>query len=70
MTSTAPLTLERTHTALRYALSPLGIDIGPEVLALWLDRRHAGRAPIPEDALRDLSTLAEQLLAEANHTTA
>lgn len=70
MTTTAPLTLERAHTALRYALAPLGIDIGPEVLALWLDRRRAGRAPLPPDALRDLSTLAEQLLAEQRHTAA
>lgn len=64
------LTLEQTYTCMRGALAHLGIDIGPEVLAVWQDRRRTGSAPLPEGDLRALSDLAAQLLAEARHTAA
>lgn len=64
------LTLEQAYTCMRAALAHLGIDIGPEVLAMWQDRRRTGSAPLPEGDLRALSDLAEQLLAEARHTAA
>lgn len=62
------LTLEQAYPVLQAALQPLGVEIDKDVLDVWLDRRRAGRAPIPADALRDLRTLAERLLAERRHT--
>lgn len=56
--------LSDAHTNLAAALGPLGIEIGPEVLSIWLDRRKAGRDPLPAGALRALEELARQLLAE------
>lgn len=64
------LTLEQAYSALRSPLARLGVDIGPEVLALWQDRRRTGSAPLPEADLRELAALAQQLLAEARHTAA
>ena len=64
------LTLEQAYYAMRSPLARLGIDIGPEVLNVWQDRRRTGAAPLPEADLRDLATLAQQLLTEARHTTA
>jgi hypothetical protein len=64
------LTLEQAYSALRSPLARLGVEIGPEVLALWQDRRRTGSAPLPEADLRELATLAQQLLAEARHTAA
>jgi hypothetical protein len=64
------LTLEQAYTAMRPILDRLGIDIGTEVLDVWLDRRRAGRAPLPEADLRELSALVQQLLGDARHTAA
>jgi hypothetical protein len=58
------MTLERTHTALSAALEPLGIECGPDVLAIWLDRRRSGRDPLPEPALRELFYVVADLLVE------
>lgn len=64
------LTLEQAYATMRAGLARLGIDIGPEVLALWQDRRRSGHAPLPKEHLRALADLAEQLLAEDRHTAA
>lgn len=54
--------LNTTYVQLREALTPLGIEIGREVLALWRDReRHSGE-PLPVDALKHLAEFAALLL--------
>lgn len=53
--------LAETHAAFRGALEPLGIECGPEVLALWRDRQQCGNEPLPADALRRLGEIAERL---------
>jgi hypothetical protein len=58
------VTLEQTHSALAAALEPLGIDVGTDVLAVWIDRRRHGRDPLPEHALRELFYVVAYLLAE------
>lgn len=54
--------LTKTYVDLRNALSPLGIEVGREVMALWRDREHHGRDALPPDALRDLAELAVRLV--------
>ena len=58
--------LAETHAALRQALEPLGIDVGPEVLAVWFDRERAGTDPLPAKALRRVAQVTEQLAQERN----
>ena len=58
------MTLAEAFAALRAGLTPLGIEIGPDVLALWLDRDVHGREPLPADALRVLEELAGRLAKE------
>jgi len=55
------MTLTQAHAQLRTALEPLGIEIGPEVLAQWKDRAQHGTAPLPADALRRLAFVAKEL---------
>lgn len=55
--------LARAHAGLRQALEPLGIEVGPEVLALWRDREAHGEDPLPADALRRLAGLVQRLIA-------
>lgn len=58
------MTLEETHGALAAALDPLGIEVGPEVLAIWLDRRARGREALPAAAVIRLARVADELLAD------
>jgi hypothetical protein len=52
----------KTYSDLRDALAPMGIEIGRDVLALWLDREHHDRRAIPDDALKNLHELVSRLL--------
>jgi hypothetical protein len=56
--------LTATYLDLRKALSPLGIEVGREVMALWRDREHHGREALPPVALRQLAELATRLVKE------
>jgi hypothetical protein len=56
--------LAQAHAALQAALEPLGVEVGPEVLALWIDREAHGREPLPTDALKRLADVAQRLLAD------
>lgn len=56
--------LESAHQRLAAALEPLGIDVGPEVLDVWLDRERYGREPLPASALRRLAGVARGLLQD------
>jgi hypothetical protein len=47
--------LDERFRALTHALQPLGIEVGPEALALWKDRDAHGRDPLPDKALEELS---------------
>lgn len=58
--------LAETHAALRQVLEPLGIEVGPEVLAMWEDGQRHGRDPLPAEALRRVAELAAQLAAKAD----
>ena len=58
------MSLVESFEQMRAALEPLGIEIGAEVLAVWLDRQQHGREPLPKSALRDLIEWAEKVLAE------
>lgn len=51
-----------THAQWRAALEPLGIEVGPEVLALWRDREAHGCDPLPVDALRSLAHVVGWML--------
>jgi len=55
------MTLTQAHAQLRGALEPLGIEVGPEVLAQWKDAVQHGREPLPADALRRLAFVAKEL---------
>ncbi len=57
------MSLPAAYQRLRAALAPLGVEIGPDVLAIWLDRVRHGGEPLPEAALRDLATWAASLTA-------
>ncbi len=59
------MTLEEIHARLAAALEPLGIEVGPEVLALWLDRRTRGREALPAAAVIRLARIADELLVDA-----
>lgn len=59
------MTLGQTYAELRDALTPLGIEIGAEVVALWRDRERHSLQPLPTDALRHLADLATRLLVQA-----
>lgn len=55
---------QRDYDELAAALGPLGVEVGRELLALWLDRQQHGRDPLPLAAVRDLARWAERRLAE------
>lgn len=57
------MSLVESFEQMRAALAPLGVEIGPEVLAIWLDRQRHGRDPLPERAVRDLADWAAKQLA-------
>ena len=63
-----PLTLEQAHAAMTRALHPLGIEIGPDILAVWRDRQRHGAEPLPTRTLQDLQRLVERLLDQREHT--
>ena len=46
---------------LRAVLADLGIDAGPEVLHLWLDRAAHGRQALPHEALTRLEAWAGRM---------
>lgn len=52
------------YERLRAILTPLGVEIGPDTLALWRDRERVGREPLPAGALRDLAEWAAKQLAD------
>lgn len=54
----------RDYDELTAALRPLGVEVGPELLALWLDRQRDGRDPLPLAAVRGLAGWATRRLAE------
>ena len=58
------MTLTETFKRLQRVMEPLGVEIGKEVLHVWLDRGRTGQEPLPEAALRDLAQWAEKLLAD------
>lgn len=55
------MSLTDAFDRLRAALAPLGIEIGTDVLDIWLDRERHGGAPLPNAALRDLAAWAASL---------
>lgn len=59
------MTLEDAHARLASALAPLGIEVGPEVLAVWVDLRAHGQDPMTPAALIRLARVADELLADA-----
>lgn len=58
------MSLVESFEQMRAALAPLGVEVGPEVLAIWLDRQRDGREPLPERAVRELAAWAEKQLAD------
>jgi len=58
------VTLEEIHNRLSAALAPLGIEVGPEVLSVWLDLRAHGQDPLTPAALIRLARVADELLAD------
>lgn len=58
------MSLLESFEQMRAALAPLGVEVGPEVLAVWLDRQRHGRDPLPERAVRDLADWAAKQLAD------
>lgn len=58
------MTLAQAHADLKAALHPLGIEIGPEVLALWRDQQIHGGDPLPRETLRRLAAVAGRLARE------
>lgn len=60
------MSLPAVYERLRAILGPLGVEIGPDVLGIWLDRERDGREPIPPTALNDLMAWASMQLAERN----
>lgn len=59
------LSLAQVHADLKAALRPLGIEIGPEVLALWRDQQTHGGDPLPREVLLRLATLIDRLARES-----
>jgi hypothetical protein len=57
--------LGEAFTRLQAALEPLGIEIGREVLDVWLDRARYGGQPIPATALKALAEVIDQLLLDS-----
>jgi len=57
--------LGETYLSLRDALSPLGIEVDRDVMALWRDREHHGREALPPEALRTLLELVVRLVKES-----
>lgn len=55
--------LSDAFEALRGTLEPLGIEIGPDVLALWRDRNLHGQDPLSSNALRRLHEAVDKILA-------
>lgn len=62
------MTLSAAYHRLRASLAPLGIEIGPDVLNIWLDRVQHGGEPMPETALRDLAAWAASQASAGQHT--
>lgn len=60
--------LLKAYQDFKAALEPLAVDIGPETLDVWHDRRHHGQDPLPPDALQRLAEVAERLLSQYNHS--
>lgn len=58
------MTLEEIHARLSAALGPLGIEVGPEVLAVWLDLRAHGQEPLTPAAVIRLARVADEMLAD------
>lgn len=57
------MNLAETFITLQDALEPLGIRIGPEVLAGWQFHAGNGHQPLPPGALRHLVDVIDQVLA-------
>lgn len=49
---------------LQAIMEQLGVEVGRETLAVWLDRTLANREPLPASALRDLAEWAAKQLAD------
>jgi hypothetical protein len=60
----SPQDLRRAHAGLAAALRPLAIEIGRDVLDVWLDRHHHGVEPLPASALEALARWAGGRLEE------
>lgn len=58
------MTLNEMHAQLKAVLEPVGIEIGTEVLALWMARVREGGLPVSPNALLNLASTAEQLAAK------
>lgn len=63
------MSLSATYERLRSRLAPLGIEIGPDVLAIWIDRECHGEEPLPDAALRDLAAWVVALRPRDTSTT-
>lgn len=58
------MTLRETHAVVAAVLEPLGIEVGTEVLAVWVDRELHGQEALPAEALRRLAETARRLAGE------
>lgn len=55
--------LVQAHAELRAALEPLGVEVGPEILAQWKDQARHGGQPLSADVLHRLAFVAKELAA-------
>ena len=62
--SDAKTGLKQAHDELKSALEPLGVELGGEVLFVWVDRDRHGHEPLPPAALRALANWATKHLAD------
>lgn len=57
------------YDRLHAALAPLGIQIDPDVLDIWIERERHGQEPLPDAALRDLAAWVVALCPRDTSTT-
>jgi hypothetical protein len=60
----ALVSLVASHTQLARILKQFGIEIGPDVLAVWADRQTHAEQPLPAAALDELARWAAARMAD------
>lgn len=55
------MNLAEVFNRLRTGLAPLGIELGTDVLGIWLDRERHGGEPLPDAAIQALAQWAASL---------